>query len=141
MVLEFGCTDPVAVATALLHDTIEDTTADFEDVLDAFGPDVAGCVAALTKTMALPEDRREAEYDERLAGADWRARLVKLADVFDNFSDIRTQPAEKQAEKRAKTLEHCRRALRLADGDGAAHPETRTALEKVRRLLAPHERG
>jgi len=141
VVLEFGCVDPVAVTTALLHDTIEDTTADFEDVLEAFGADVAECVAALTKIMALPEDQREAEYDQRLAKADWRARLVKLADVFDNFSDVGTQPAEKQAEKRGKTLEHCRRALKLAERDGTAHPETRTALEKVRGLIAPYERS
>ncbi len=37
----FGCDDEVTLAIALLHDTIEDTTVDYDDLLEAFGPEVA----------------------------------------------------------------------------------------------------
>src|SRR5688500_2703577 len=57
----FGVDDPVALAAALLHDLIEDTTADYDDVAKEFGPEVANVVAALTKDMRKPEDQREAE--------------------------------------------------------------------------------
>ena len=40
----FGCDDEVALAAAFLHDTIEDTRTDYDDLLGAFGPRVADCV-------------------------------------------------------------------------------------------------
>ena len=120
----FGCDDPVALAAALLHDTIEDTTTDYDDLLERFGPDVADCVAALTKNMALAEHVREPEYDERLARADWRARLVKLADQYDNYSDA-VAGREGVTEK---LIQKCQRALRLALPDAEAHPETARAI-------------
>src|SRR5262245_58512747 len=51
----FGIDDPEYLTAALLHDTIEDTTTDFDDIQERFGPRVAGSVAALTKDMRLPE--------------------------------------------------------------------------------------
>ncbi len=50
----FWCDDPVVLAAALLHDTIEDTTTDYDDLAERFGKEVADCVAALTKNMTLP---------------------------------------------------------------------------------------
>ena len=46
----FGIDDPRIHAAALLHDTIEDTTTDYDDIVERFGPDVAGWVAAVTST-------------------------------------------------------------------------------------------
>lgn len=120
----FECEDPVALAAALLHDTIEDTTTDYDDLLERFGPDVADCVAALTKNMALPEHLREPEYDARLARADWRARLIKLADQYDNYSDSVTS----RDGVSDKLIAKCQRALRLAMPDAEAHPETARAI-------------
>ena len=83
----FGCHDPVALCAALLHDTIEDTTTDYDDLLEEFGAAVADAAAALTKDMRQPNDVREAAYDEQLKAASWQAKLVKLADVYDNVCD------------------------------------------------------
>src|SRR5688500_19144302 len=55
----FGVDDPIALAAALLHDVIEDTTADYDDLEREFGAEVARVVAALTKDMRLPEAARE----------------------------------------------------------------------------------
>jgi (p)ppGpp synthase/HD superfamily hydrolase len=44
----FGVDDEVALAAALLHDTIEDATTDYDDLIEAFGREVAEAVAALT---------------------------------------------------------------------------------------------
>jgi len=128
----FGCTDDVALAVAFLHDTIEDTTVDYDDLSRDFGNPVADCVASLTKNMAMQEEAREREYDLRLAAADWRARLVKLADQYDNYSDA----ASLGAAGRAKTELKCRRAMALAAADADSHAETRRALDALTALMA-----
>ncbi len=127
----FGCDDPVAITAALLHDTIEDTTTDYDDLDAEFGARVASCVAALTKNAALPEGERERDYDRRLAQADWRARLVKLADQHDNYLDAAARGPAHVRSAAAK----CRRALRLAQRDARDHPETRRAIAIVKALL------
>ena len=109
----FGCADQVAIASAFLHDTIEDTTTDFDDLAERFGVEVATCVAALTKNPTMPEHVREPAYDAGLAAASWQARLIKLADVYDNFHDaVETWGPTKIP---GKNFERAARALGLAE--------------------------
>ncbi len=131
----FGCEDAEALCAALLHDTIEDTPVDFDDIEEAFGTSVAEMVAVLTKNMLLREDAREVDYDQRLAEADWRARLVKLADVFDNLCDMSTRP-KAGAAVLERMISRCERAIALATDDAATHPETARAIEVVRAEMA-----
>jgi len=126
----FGCSDPQALVAALLHDTIEDTTTDYDEVAEQFGTLIADLVAALTKNMALPEQQREDEYDSRLARADWRARLIKLADAYDNYCDWTSAIDLRLDELRDK----CRRAVNLAKPDAQSHPETAAAIRAVSAL-------
>lgn len=126
----FGCDDPIALAAALLHDTIEDTTSDFDEVAWVAGVEVAEVVAAMTKNMLLPEAEREADYDLRLAQADWRARLIKLADVLDNLLDSDALgPAAHQ-----RMLDRCHRAIALAEHDQG--PCFERALAAIHQALA-----
>ena len=83
----FGFDDPEMLCAALLHDTIEDTTKDRDDIVKEFGTTVGKWVSALTKNTALPEAEREAEYAARLAAADWQVKACKLADIYDNLGD------------------------------------------------------
>lgn len=85
----FGFDDPRMLAAALLHDTIEDTTTDCDDLIEQFGPEVAAWVAALTKDMRLPHDEREEAYAKTLRAAEWPVKVVKLADIYDNLADSR----------------------------------------------------
>jgi len=126
----FGCDDQEALAAALLHDVIEDTTTDYDDLAEAFGESVAGIVAALTKNSALPAAEREDEYDARLSRADWRARLIKLADVYDNFCDQGTLAAA----KRKKIAGKLRRAVELAEADVERSEVMKRAVKVVKRL-------
>lgn len=107
----FGVADDEVLAAALLHDTIEDTNTDYDEINNAFGERVAVLVAALTKNMALPESEREASYDRQLAAAPWEARLIKLADVFDNITDV------PNAQMIVKAHEKVQRALVLSKND------------------------
>lgn len=83
----FGIDDPKVLAAAVLHDTIEDTTTDYDDLIERFGEEVARWTAALTKDMRMPEPERERDYLAQLAAAPWQVAACKLADIFDNMTD------------------------------------------------------
>src|SRR6266481_8104671 len=51
----FGFDDPRMLCAALLHDTVEDTTTDFDDLTEKLSPEVAHWVALLTKDKRLPD--------------------------------------------------------------------------------------
>jgi len=97
-----------------LHDTIEDTTTDFEDILDRFGEQVAVNVAALTKNMALREEEREATYDAQLLKSNWQVKLIKLADVYDNLHDIAEFPEARREKAKGEAIDKCQRAIAIA---------------------------
>src|SRR5439155_11258577 len=92
----FGIDDRQALMAAALHDTIEDTDTDFDDLKETFGTDVAEWVAALSKDKRLPEGEREQAYAAALARAPWQVKACKLADVYDNVMDcVHTTPQQR----------------------------------------------
>lgn len=132
----FGCADAEALAAAVLHDTLEDTRTDYDDLCEAFGPAVASMVASLSKDKRLPEPQRERAYDEGLARADWRARLIKLADVYDNRDDP-WRPAGDPWLEEAKRVacERVTRALTIAGPLKGSHPCLDRAIEVLSRTV------
>ena len=94
MATVFRVTDPELLAVAALHDTIEDTTADRDDLIEQFGEKVAQYVALLSKDKRLPEEQREEEYKQQLAAAPLDVQIAKLADVYDNLIDASGHGAE-----------------------------------------------
>lgn len=88
--IENGADEEVAIA-ALLHDTLEDTPATYEDLLDRFGQRVADIVRACSDTEVVPKppwrERKEA-YLAHLRSldpvADADILVVSLADKLHN---------------------------------------------------------
>ncbi|HEX8442062.1 MAG TPA: bifunctional (p)ppGpp synthetase/guanosine-3',5'-bis(diphosphate) 3'-pyrophosphohydrolase [Allosphingosinicella sp.] len=97
--------DDETIATAILHDTIEDTVATPEEVERLFGPNVARLVDGVTKLSkieAQSENQRAAENLRKFLLAmsgDIRVLLVKLADRLHN---MRTLHFIANAEKRRR---------------------------------------
>jgi diadenosine tetraphosphate (Ap4A) HIT family hydrolase len=127
----FDCADETTLTAALLHDVIEDTTADYDDIAEAFGDDVASIVAPLTKDMRLPEPEREPAYDAGLRAADWRAHVIKLADQYDNLSN-----AANEGRGLDKFLARCERAIACAGPESDFRPEVARAVAALRALMA-----
>ncbi len=97
--------DSVSVASALLHDVVEDTEATEEEIEKIFGPEVLHIVAGVTKLSKLnfsSAQVREAESIRKMLLAmsnDIRVILIKLADRLHN---MRTLQFHKSEDKRRK---------------------------------------
>jgi len=98
----FRVDDPDLLAAAALHDTIEDTPTDRDDLIEAFGDKVAACVAALTKDMRLEEKEREPAFLEQIIRAGPEVMVLKLADAYDNLLDAERLSPDQRRKTRAK---------------------------------------
>jgi guanosine-3',5'-bis(diphosphate) 3'-pyrophosphohydrolase len=84
--------DPVVLAAALLHDTIEDTQTTHDEIEIVFGPEIANIVAECSDDKSLTKlERKQAQIDHA-ATLSHKAKLVKLADKIANVSDINGAP-------------------------------------------------
>lgn len=100
----FGEQSEAILCAAVLHDLLEDTTADYEDILEGFGASVANMVAELTKDSKLPEAERERHFYRSLSSASRGAKIIKLADVYDNVCDSPTSLRATKARERARRV-------------------------------------
>ncbi|HRE60918.1 MAG TPA: bifunctional (p)ppGpp synthetase/guanosine-3',5'-bis(diphosphate) 3'-pyrophosphohydrolase [Micropepsaceae bacterium] len=86
--------DSATIATALLHDTLEDTEATYEEIEGQFGAEVAALVDGVTKLTKLElqsERTKDAENFRKFLLAmsnDIRVLLVKLADRLHNMRTL-----------------------------------------------------
>jgi (p)ppGpp synthase/HD superfamily hydrolase len=132
----FGVDDPAVLTAAVLHDTIEDTTTDFDDLDERFGPEVAGWVALLSKDKRMRDDERERAYCDGLRAAPWQVKLCKLADIYDNITDS----AFLTPDQRPRTYRRSRRYLdALAAPD--LPPPVQRAFQTVAALLERFQAG
>jgi GTP diphosphokinase / guanosine-3',5'-bis(diphosphate) 3'-diphosphatase len=92
ILVRVGIEDPVVLAGALLHDTVEDTLTTVDELEVVFGYEIANVVAECTDDKTLPKlARKQAQIDEA-AKLSQKAKLVKLADKIANVNDINGAP-------------------------------------------------
>lgn len=84
--------DVVLLMGGLLHDTLEDTDATYEDLAQRFGPEVAALVAEVTDDKSLRKDERKRLQIEKTASKSRRAKLLKLADKISNLRSLVRSP-------------------------------------------------
>ncbi len=108
--------DDASIATALLHDVVEDTGYTRNDISDLFGEEIAALVAGVTKLSEIEErdavvhtrEEAQAENFRKLILAvarDARVLLVKLADRLHNMRTLGSMPAHKQDRIATETME------------------------------------
>ncbi|WP_425647591.1 RelA/SpoT family protein [Agrobacterium leguminum] len=103
--------DKSTIAVALLHDTIEDTTATRAEIDELFGEDIGRLVEGLTKLKKLDLVTRKAKQAENLRklllaiSDDVRVLLVKLADRLHNMRTMEYMPADKRSRISEETME------------------------------------
>jgi GTP diphosphokinase / guanosine-3',5'-bis(diphosphate) 3'-diphosphatase len=103
--------DTETLCAALLHDTVEDTTASLDEVRAQFGEEIATLVDGVTKLTGITfqsRDEAQAENYRKMMVAmasDVRVILIKLADRLHNMRTIGAMPKQKQIDKAKETLE------------------------------------
>jgi GTP diphosphokinase / guanosine-3',5'-bis(diphosphate) 3'-diphosphatase len=103
--------DTETLCAALLHDTVEDTSASLDEIRDEFGEEVAQLVDGVTKLTGMTfesRDERQAENYRKMMVAmatDVRVILIKLADRLHNMRTLGALPKQKQVAKSRETLE------------------------------------
>lgn len=89
---EGGVRDPVVIAAALLHDTLEDTETTVAELRGAFGAQVAATVEEVTDVKWLARSSRKRLQVARAGRSSLRAKQVKIADKICNLRDIIASP-------------------------------------------------
>lgn len=103
--------DEATIAVALLHDTIEDTTATRQEIDEIFGADMGKLVEGLTKLKKLDLVSKKAEQAENLRklllaiADDVRVLLVKLADRLHNMRTLDHVPESKRQRIAEETMD------------------------------------
>jgi GTP diphosphokinase / guanosine-3',5'-bis(diphosphate) 3'-diphosphatase len=103
--------DMVCLITGLLHDTVEDTSVNLDQIKKEFGPEVAACVDGVTKLSKLKfysREERQAESVRKMLLAmvnDIRVIIVKLADRLHNMRTLGALPRERQLRISQETAE------------------------------------
>ena len=103
--------DTETLCAALLHDTVEDTSASIEEVRERFGEEISTIVDGVTKLTGITfQSRDEAQannYRKMMVAmaTDVRVILIKLADRLHNMRTIEAMPKQKQMEKARETIE------------------------------------
>lgn len=102
--------DSIGIASALLHDVVEDSKYTIEDIESRFGETVAKIVSGLTKISKLKKDKIlsiQAENFRKMLltlNDDVRVILIKIADRLHNMQTMHYMPLDKQTKISSESL-------------------------------------
>lgn len=87
-----GIRDVEILMAATLHDTIEDTNSDREDIVRLFGERVAGLVCEMTDNKEDPKFKRKLDQIYNTPRKSTEGKCIKLADKIANLTDLAENP-------------------------------------------------
>ena len=102
--------DSIGIASALLHDVVEDSKYSIEDIESRFGETIAKIVSGLTKISKLKKDKIlsiQAENFRKMLltlNDDVRVILIKIADRLHNMQTMHYMPSDKQTKISSESL-------------------------------------
>src|SRR5918999_950074 len=103
--------DDETIAAALMHDVVEDTDVELDELRAEFGDEIAQLVEGVTKltrTSFQSREQAEAENYRKMIVAmaqDVRVILIKLADRLHNMRTVEYWGRQKQVQKARETLD------------------------------------
>ena len=100
---------PTSIATALMHDVVEDSDYTLVDIENMFNPSIARLIDGLTKisgVVSMESSMQLENYRKMLLtiSDDVRVILIKLADRLHNMRTMSGMPAHKQLKIASETL-------------------------------------
>lgn len=110
ILVELGL-DTDSIVAALLHDVVEDTAVELEQISKQFGAEVAALVDGVTKLGKIPYSSREEQQAENIRkmllamAKDIRVMIIKLADRLHNMRTAHGWAPQKRLDKSLETME------------------------------------
>lgn len=114
VLVDLNLYDTVSIASALIHDVIEDTDCPLEKIRQAFGDEIAGIVDGLTKISRMDgyvfRSAQEAQVENYRKlilsmAKDIRVILIKFADRLHNMRTLNALPEEKRKRIARETID------------------------------------
>lgn len=113
---EAGVEDEATIIAALLHDTVEDTGATFEEIASRFGTEVSKLVQEVSDDKSLPKETRKELQIAHARSSSPKAKLIKIADKIANLRDLVDAPPAEWSPERirryfdwaSEVVEECR---------------------------------
>lgn len=116
--------DVSVLAAALLHDTIEDTEATGDALVERFGRDIRNLVEEVTDDKTLPKAERKRLQIEHTPHMSDGAKLIKIADKTCNVRDIGSKPpGDWSIERRREYFDRADKVVAGCRGVNAAMEE------------------
>ncbi|KAK0423814.1 hypothetical protein QR680_008343 [Steinernema hermaphroditum] len=85
---EAKVSDAATLAAAILHDTVEDTKATFDEIKELFGDEICKIVRECTDDKSQPKHARKQAQIDNASKHSHKAKLVHLADKLYNLRDL-----------------------------------------------------
>jgi guanosine-3',5'-bis(diphosphate) 3'-pyrophosphohydrolase len=112
--------DVVVLIAAVLHDTIEDTNTNPQEIEALFGRDVLGMVIEVTDDKDLPREVRQRLQIETVSGNSCGAKLIRIADKIDNVTElVHSPPAGWSDERKREYLQWAQEVVGRLEGTNA----------------------
>ena len=109
IIVEMGL-DTDSICAGLLHDCMEDTDFQYDQIAEKFGKSVADLVDGVTRLGQLHYSKEQEQMEDLrkmliAMAKDIRVILIKLADRLHNMRTIQFMTVEKQRSKSLETME------------------------------------
>lgn len=76
------------LASAYLHDVVEDTNITLDDIENIFGEEIRNIVDEVSNNTSLSSLEQKQAQVETASHKSYEAKLVKLGDLYDNLSSL-----------------------------------------------------
>ena len=126
LLLESGY-DGALISAAYLHDVVEKTDVELDEIRERFGPDVAGLVDCLSEVPEIDGyGARKRALRKRILESGGDPVIIYAADRVANLRDWRKCPCRGSARDRGAPRHHAGRAPRALDRGSGGAPRPRS---------------
>ena len=131
-----GVVDEGILCSGWLHDVMEQSAVNFDDLYERFGSRVAVLVSDLTPDMTLSKKKRENAYVLQLKDASSHSKIIKLCDISANLSDLKNYEVSRSKKLRLARQQK-RYLLAIAGGllEDTDYPGIQTLLSGTKQIL------
>lgn len=116
---------------SILHDTIEDTSADYEDIIELTNKKVADLVKNLSNDKRIHKTLREKKYLKTISESNLDVQIIKLADILSNLKGIKGSEDKKW---RIEFCQKCSLFLKILKRELKVLAEYKEALKIIKEI-------